>query len=138
MPMYWTFNCFVGCLYISLLSPQVTFKSWILTSEKKDQVAQIRVRGGGRWWKKTFFSVDVFRYQKCFFLCEVTKFCFLWSWSWNGMHQLARQDEIVLLTKVDKLCEMTKLSPKKYSGKKEKQTMGTECLWSNKGGPHYK
>jgi len=58
--------------------------------------------------------------------------------SWSGMHQLARQDEIVLLTKVDKLCEMTKLSPKKYSGKKKKNKQWAQCLWTNKGGPHYK
>ena len=42
----------------------MTFKSWILTSEKKDQVARIGVRGGlgdlGNARKKTFFSVDVF------------------------------------------------------------------------------
>ena len=44
--------------------------------------------------------------------------------SWSGMHQLARQDEIVLHTKVDKLCEKTKLSLKKYSGKKRKTNNG--------------
>ena len=37
---------------------------------------------------------------------------FMELWSWSGMHQLARQDEIVLLTKVDNLYKMTKLSPK--------------------------
>ena len=45
-----------GCLNIS-----PSFKSWILTSEKKDQVARIGVRGGGGLCdsgnarKKTFF-----------------------------------------------------------------------------------
>ena len=43
----------------------MTFKSWILTSEKKDQVARIGVRGGGLGdsgdaQKKTFFFIDVF------------------------------------------------------------------------------
>ena len=32
--------------------PQVTFKSWILTSEKKNQAAWIGVRGGFRWFRQ--------------------------------------------------------------------------------------
>ena len=50
----------------SILSSKLTFKSWILTSEKKDQVARIGVRGGGGLGdsgnarKKTFFFIDVF------------------------------------------------------------------------------
>ena len=40
----------------------MTFKSWILTSEKKDQVARIGVRGGVRWFgqcpkENVFFSL---------------------------------------------------------------------------------
>ena len=60
--MYWTFNCFFRLLIYIPPLPQVTFKSWILTSEKKDKVARIEVRGegglgdSGNARKKTFFS----------------------------------------------------------------------------------
>ena len=49
--MYRTFNCFLGCKNISPSPPH------ILTSEKKDHVAQIEVRGGGG---EKLFSIDVF------------------------------------------------------------------------------
>ena len=41
----------------SILSPKLTFKSWILTSEKKDQVGGVRggVGDSGNARKKTFF-----------------------------------------------------------------------------------
>ena len=71
----------------------MTFKSWILTSEKKDQVARIGVRGGVgdscNARKKTFFSIDVFPNSFSFIPCnvfqmvawKVLKSCatFLWS-----------------------------------------------------------
>ena len=57
MPMYWAFNCFLGCWYISLPSPHFCkpfflWVKWLLNLEfwrpqKKDQVAWIEVRGGG-------------------------------------------------------------------------------------------
>ena len=63
MPISWTFNCFLGCQYISHTSPQVTFKSWILTSEKKGPNCPNWGQGGrggglgnsGNARKKTFF-----------------------------------------------------------------------------------
>ena len=54
------------CIY-SILSSKLTFKSWILTSKKKNQVARIGVRGGGgfRWFgqcpkENVFFSIEAF------------------------------------------------------------------------------
>ena len=58
MPISWTFNSFLGCQYISHTSPQVTFKSWILTSEKKGPSCPNWGQGGGdsgNARKKTFF-----------------------------------------------------------------------------------
>ena len=46
MPMYWTFNCFLNLPF----SPQVTFKSWILTSEKKGPSCPNWGQGGGFRW----------------------------------------------------------------------------------------
>ena len=66
MPMYWTCIELLTVLYIVILNFVVTFKYWILTSEKKDQVARIGVRGGlgdsGNARKKTFFSTEAFPY----------------------------------------------------------------------------
>ena len=88
MPMYWTFNCFIGCIYtvyhivyIVFFSSKLTFKSWILTSEKRGPSCPNwgHGRGGlgdsGNARKKTFFSIDVFpnlknilfSMRKCFF-----------------------------------------------------------------------
>ena len=69
MPMYWTFNCFLCCLYISLPSPKVTFKSWILMSEKKGSSCPNWGQGGWfRWFgqcpKENVFFIDVFPKRK--------------------------------------------------------------------------
>ena len=63
MPMYWTFNCFLGCIYtvyhivFLVLNWLSNLEFWL--PKKKDQVAQIGVRGGlgnsGNARKKTFF-----------------------------------------------------------------------------------
>ena len=54
-----TFELFFRLLIYLPPLPTVTSKSWILTSEKKDQVARIGVSGGGRWFgqcpKENFF-----------------------------------------------------------------------------------
>ena len=69
MPMYWTFNCFLGCIYgvyhmvyvYSIFNSKLTFKSWILTSKKKGPSCPNWGRGGGGLGnsgnarKKTFF-----------------------------------------------------------------------------------
>ena len=69
MPMYWTFKCFLGCIYTVYYIVYIVFLvlNWLSNLEfwlpkKKDQVAQIGVRGGrgglgnsGNAWKKTFF-----------------------------------------------------------------------------------
>ena len=49
MPMYWTFNCFLGCIYsiYSILSSKLTFKSWISTSEKRGPSCPNWGHGGG-------------------------------------------------------------------------------------------
>ena len=57
MPMYWTFNCFLGCWYISSSDFQILNFD---VRKKEDQVARIGVRGGGlgdsgNARKKTFF-----------------------------------------------------------------------------------
>ena len=67
MPMYWTFNCFFRLLIYLPPLPQVTFK-FEFWRPKKNQIAQIGVRGGrglgdsGNARKKTFFLIDVFPY----------------------------------------------------------------------------
>ena len=56
MPMFWTFNCFLGCIEFRL-------------PKKEDQVARIGVMGGGggeiraRPERKRFFSIDPFPYS---------------------------------------------------------------------------
>ena len=67
MPMYWTFNCFLGCIYTVYYIVYIVFLvlNWLSNLEfrlpkKEDQVARIRVMGGvgdsGNARKKTFFS----------------------------------------------------------------------------------
>ena len=58
MPMYWTFNCFLGCILYSILyriyssfSSKLTFKSWILTSEKKGPTCPNWGDGGAGWFR---------------------------------------------------------------------------------------
>ena len=74
MPMYWTFNCFLGCIYTVFYIVYIVFLvlNWLLNLEflrpkKKDQVARIGVRGGGgfRWFgqcpkENVFFSIEAF------------------------------------------------------------------------------
>ena len=67
MPMYWTFNCFLGCIYTVYHIVYIVFLvlNWLSNLEfwspkKEDQVARIRVMGGGlgdsgNARKKTFF-----------------------------------------------------------------------------------
>ena len=67
MPMYWTFNCFLGCIYTVYHIVYIVFLvlNWLSNLEfrlpkKEDQVAQIGVMGGGlgnsgNARKKTFF-----------------------------------------------------------------------------------
>ena len=66
MPMYWTFNCFFRLLiYLPPLPTflQVTLKSWILTSEKKEPSCPNWGKWGGVWWfgqcpkENVFFSL---------------------------------------------------------------------------------
>ena len=58
MPMYWIFNCFLGCWYISSSDFQILNFD---VRKKEDQAAQIGVTGGeglgnsGNARKKTFF-----------------------------------------------------------------------------------
>ena len=54
MPMYWTFNCFLGCIYTVYYIVHIVFLvlNWLSNLEfwlpkKEDQVARIGVRGGG-------------------------------------------------------------------------------------------
>ena len=54
MPMYWTFNCFLGCIYTVYCKVYIVVLvlNWLSNLEfwlpkKKDQVARIGVRGGG-------------------------------------------------------------------------------------------
>ena len=54
MPMYWTFNCFLGCIYTVYYIVYIVFLvlNWLSNLEfwlpkKKDQVARIGVWGGG-------------------------------------------------------------------------------------------
>ena len=72
MPMYWNFNCFLGCIYTVYYIVYIIFLvlNWLSNLEfwllkKEDQVARIGVRGGGlgdsgNGRRKTFFPVDVF------------------------------------------------------------------------------
>ena len=59
--------------HICTFSPQVTLKSWILTSEKKDQVARIGVRGGFRWFgqcpKENIFFLLMSSLMYCTLYC---------------------------------------------------------------------
>ena len=67
MPMYWTFNCFIGCIYTVYHIVYIVFLvlNWLSNLEfwlpkKEDQVARIGVMGGGlgnsgNARKKTFF-----------------------------------------------------------------------------------
>ena len=65
MPMYWTFNCFLGCIYTVYYIVHIVFLvlNWLSNLEfwrpkKDDQVAQIGVRGlgnSGNARKKMFF-----------------------------------------------------------------------------------
>ena len=59
MPMYWTFNCFLGCIYTVYYIVHIVFLvlNWLSNLEfrlpkKEDQVARIGVMGGGgfRWF----------------------------------------------------------------------------------------
>ena len=72
MQMYWTFNCFLGCIYTVYYIVHILFLvlNWLSNLEfrlpkKEDQVARIGVMGGGldnsgNARKKTFFSIDAF------------------------------------------------------------------------------
>ena len=74
MPMYWTFNCFLGCIYTVYYIVHIVFLvlNWLSNLElrlpkKEDQVARIGVRGGGgfRWFgqcpkENVFFSIEAF------------------------------------------------------------------------------
>ena len=74
MPMYWTFNCFLGCIYIVYYIVYIVFLVlyWLSNLEfrlpkKEDQVARIGVMGGGlgnsgNAWKKTVFFIEAFPY----------------------------------------------------------------------------
>ena len=57
MPMYWTFNCFLGCIYTVYYIVHIVFLvlNWLSNLEfrlpkKEDQVARIGVMGGGFRW----------------------------------------------------------------------------------------
>ena len=57
MPMYWTFNCFLGCIYTvyCIVYIVVLVLNWLSNLEfwlpkKEDQVARIGVMGGGFRW----------------------------------------------------------------------------------------
>ena len=61
MPMYWTFNCFLGCIYTVYYIVYIVFLvlNWLSNLEfrlpkKEDQVARIGVMGGGgfRWFRQ--------------------------------------------------------------------------------------
>ena len=85
MPMYWTFfrlHIF-SILYSihSIFSSKLTFKSWILTSEKKGASCPNWGQGGGlgnsgNARKKTFFSIDPFPYIELFGLILKSLRCF--------------------------------------------------------------
>ena len=67
MPMYWTFDCFLGCIYTVYYIVHIVFLvlNWLSSLEfrlpkKEDQVGRIGVMGGGlgnsgNAQKKTFF-----------------------------------------------------------------------------------
>ena len=89
MPMYWTFNCFLGCIYtvycivyivVLVLNWLSNFEFWL--PKKKDQVARIGVRGWGfRWFgqcpkENVFFywCLPLFYLLWCFYLmfeCQI-------------------------------------------------------------------
>ena len=101
MPMYWTFNCFLGCIYTvnCIVYIVVLVLNWLSILEfwlpkKEDQVARIGVMGGGGLGnsgnarKKTFFSMDLFPNYTCLCIIRMNSLRSifpLWSTSTSAM-----------------------------------------------------
>ena len=72
MQMYWTFNCFLRLLIYIPPLPQVTFKSWILTSKKKGPSCPNWVQGF-RWFgqcpKENIFFLLMSSLMYCTLYC---------------------------------------------------------------------